>query len=202
MKKIFLYGELGNHLGKEWELEVDSVQEALFAIEANTGKLTSFLTDNYKKFDHYTFTIDEKKVNAREELESKLPQKTKSIHIMPNVGGSDITMILTQIVLAVVSGMIMKALFKPPKPQEERKTKSYLFSGPVNTAGQGIPVPIGYGRLRVGSSVISASLRHRQSWELGLYQSEGYNSSSSSVMNRKNILNLRKQGNQFTWLGS
>jgi len=35
--------------------------------------------------------------------------------------------------------------------------KSYLFDGPVNTAGEGGPIPIGYGRLIVGSKTISAS---------------------------------------------
>lgn len=36
---------------------------------------------------------------------------------------------------------------------------SYLFSGAVNTTQQGNPVPIGYGRLRVGSQVVSAGIR-------------------------------------------
>lgn len=35
--------------------------------------------------------------------------------------------------------------------------KSYLFDGPTNTAGEGGPIPIGYGRLLVGSKTISAS---------------------------------------------
>jgi predicted phage tail protein len=35
--------------------------------------------------------------------------------------------------------------------------KAYLFDGPTNTAGEGGPIPIGYGRLVVGSKTISAS---------------------------------------------
>jgi|APGre2960657444_1045066.scaffolds.fasta_scaffold05923_4 predicted phage tail protein len=35
--------------------------------------------------------------------------------------------------------------------------KSYLFDGPTNTAGEGGPIPIGYGRLTVGSKTISAT---------------------------------------------
>ena len=35
---------------------------------------------------------------------------------------------------------------------------SYAFNGAVNTAAQGNPVPICYGRLRVGSQVISTGL--------------------------------------------
>jgi len=36
---------------------------------------------------------------------------------------------------------------------------SYLFGGAVNTANQGNPIPIGYGRLRIGSQVIAAGVR-------------------------------------------
>ena len=46
MRKVFLHGELGNSLGKEWDLEIDSVQEIFCAIDANTNKFTKFLADN------------------------------------------------------------------------------------------------------------------------------------------------------------
>jgi len=36
--------------------------------------------------------------------------------------------------------------------------QAFGFSGPVNTTAQGNPVPIGYGRLIVGSVVISAEI--------------------------------------------
>jgi hypothetical protein len=35
--------------------------------------------------------------------------------------------------------------------------RSYLFNGPQNTAREGGPVPIGYGRLLVGSTIIQAA---------------------------------------------
>lgn len=35
---------------------------------------------------------------------------------------------------------------------------SYSFNGPVNTQAQGNPVPLGYGRLIVGSAVVSAGI--------------------------------------------
>ena len=89
---------------------------------------------------------------------------------MPQVAGGDPVSIITAIVVSIVTGLIMQALFKPPKPKEEKETKSYLFSGPVNTAAQGVPIPIGYGRLRVGSTVISASLRNQQLYEFGGYE--------------------------------
>lgn len=62
-----------------------------------------------------------------------------------------------------LSGM----LFKPPQvmaPSETNKDndRSYLFNGAVNTTQQGQPIPIGYGRMRIGSQVVSASLSTTQ----------------------------------------
>lgn len=44
------------------------------------------------------------------------------------------------------------------KGPEAKNTTSFVFSRPLNNTVQGSPVPIGYGRLRVGSNVISSSL--------------------------------------------
>ena len=160
MKKVFLHGELGESLGKEWDLEVDSVQEVFCAIEANTNKFTRFLAENSEKFKYYTFQIDDEYLTSKKELESKLPEKAKNIHIMPQIAGGDPINILIQVVIAVATSLIMQALFKPPKAKEQRETKSYLFAGTQNVAAQGIPVPLGYGRLKVGSVVVSAAVRH------------------------------------------
>ena len=55
---------------------------------------------------------------------------------------------------------------KPPKFNEDTEidldngaggARSYLFNGPANTVREGGPVPIGYGRLVVGSQIIQSS---------------------------------------------
>ena len=160
MRKVFLHGELGDSLGKEWDLEIDSVQEIFCAIDANTNKFTKFLADNSEKFKYYTFQVDDEYLKSKEELESNLPKNANNIHIMPQVAGGDPVSILTAILVSVATGLIMQALFKPPKAKEQNETRSYLFGGTQNVAAQGIPVPLGYGRLRVGSAVVSAATRH------------------------------------------
>ena len=48
---------------------------------------------------------------------------------------------------------------KPPGPAEApTQLESNSFSGVVNTSRQGVPVPIAYGRVFVGSAIISAGL--------------------------------------------
>ena len=186
MRKIFLHGELGSSLGKEWDLEVDSVQEALWAIEANTSSLTDFFRKNSEKFGHYTFMIDGKDLD-KHQLKSPIGDNEKSIHIMPQVAGGELGTIITAIVVSIVTGLIMQALFKPPKQKDAVETNSYMFGGTQNVAGQGIPVPLGYGRLRVGSVVISAATRHfnyKKGVELpknaGLVRLGGYNHETKS----------------------
>ena len=109
MRKVFLHGELGNSLGKEWSLEVDSVQEALWAIEANTSSLTDFFRKNSEKFGHYTFMIDGKDLD-KHQLKSPIGDNEKSIHIMPQVAGGELGTIITAIVVSIVTGLIMQAL--------------------------------------------------------------------------------------------
>jgi predicted phage tail protein len=63
---------------------------------------------------------------------------------------------------SLVLGGIAQMLSPIPKAQDpsERPENqpSYVFDGAVNTTAQGQPVPIGYGRLIVGSAVVSAGI--------------------------------------------
>ena len=64
--------------------------------------------------------------------------------------------------IGLVAGGVINLLSQPPKFQDFReigggKRASYLFSGPENTTREGGPVPVGYGRLIVGSQVLSTS---------------------------------------------
>jgi predicted phage tail protein len=80
--------------------------------------------------------------------------------------------------MALVTGGISMMLAKPPKfddfreIEQTKKSTSYLFGGPVNTANEGGPVPVGYGRLIAGSQVIQSSLNTRELTvqELGSYR--------------------------------
>ena len=55
----------------------------------------------------------------------------------------------------VVSGVIQ---LLTPVPEDIEQTDNYAFNGPVNTIKQGVPVPLCYGQLLVGSSVISSGI--------------------------------------------
>jgi predicted phage tail protein len=62
------------------------------------------------------------------------------------------------LVLSGIAQMI-SPLPKSNEPGEQPENKpSYVFNGAVNTTAQGQPVPVGYGRMIVGSAVVSAGI--------------------------------------------
>lgn len=64
----------------------------------------------------------------------------------------------TSLLLGGISQMLSPQP-KAPKPSEAVQNQpSYTFNGAVNTTAQGQCVPVGYGRLIVGSAVISAGI--------------------------------------------
>lgn len=72
--------------------------------------------------------------------------------------------------LSMIFAGLSNMLSKPPERPEQRQivnpssdpsqlANSYLFSGPVNVINEGGPVPIGYGRLLVGSQVVQSTYK-------------------------------------------
>ena len=65
--------------------------------------------------------------------------------------------------IAVTLGGIAQAISPQPdtgleRGREAAKLESFVFNNVVNTAQQGLPVPIAYGRVFVGSAVLSSGL--------------------------------------------
>jgi len=65
---------------------------------------------------------------------------------------------------SVAMAVIQQALAPSEKPQRTEATvsgtkESFLISSKGNLAEQGIPVPVGYGRLRVGSYIIQSTIK-------------------------------------------
>ena len=80
--------------------------------------------------------------------------------------GSFISSAAGNIGFALVLGGVSELLFKPPsapKSAESPESRpSFIFNGAVNTSRQGNTVPVCYGRMIVGSQVISAGISVEQ----------------------------------------
>jgi predicted phage tail protein len=64
----------------------------------------------------------------------------------------------TSIALGGVAQMIAPTPMSSEPAERQDNKPSYVFNGAVNTTAQGQPVPVGYGRMIVGSAVISAGI--------------------------------------------
>ena len=84
MTSIYLHGELSNEFGNKFELEVNSVAEAISAIEANTGKFIVFLQSKIQDYVGYHVIVDDSDI-GEEDIICKTPQK--EIHITPVIEG-------------------------------------------------------------------------------------------------------------------
>ena len=62
------------------------------------------------------------------------------------------------LILSGVSQMLSPTPSASEPSERPENQPSYVFNGAVNTTAQGQPVPIGYGRMIVGSAVISAGI--------------------------------------------
>ena len=72
------------------------------------------------------------------------------------------------VLAAVTIGLQMLLAPKPEKPEAARSSttaikESFSFSNKANVANQGAVIPIGYGRLKVGSQVIQYTVKSYQS---------------------------------------
>lgn len=193
-RKIHLYGDLAEKFGKVHEYAVNSIGEAIRAIEAN---FPGFRNHIKRDAEYYVVNGDEFDTGYGMDKESIFMEYKKGdFHICPVIGGgknsSATFAVILGVILMVVSiwvppagvlgmklitgglvfsmglGLVLTGVMGmlTPVPQvpeygkretpEERP--SFLFDGPVNTVAQGGPVPLIFGELIVGSTIVSTAL--------------------------------------------
>lgn len=68
-----------------------------------------------------------------------------------------IAAVIINIAFAIGMSLLMSKLLAPDDP-DTASTSSYIFNQAENAVKQGSPVPVGYGRFKVGSTILSVSL--------------------------------------------
>lgn len=184
MTNIYLHGELRNKFGSEFKLEISSLKEAFLAINANRKGFLNEIKKLALNSVHYRVIVDDYVIQHPKEAEIK--KVPKEIHIVPIIWGSGTETIAAlasmleaymaaetaylvatatvYIIAAVAIAGAMMILFPDSKPDFNQEvqagSKSYLFGNKPNNTSQGQAVPVGYGRLLIGGSQISAGVSH------------------------------------------
>jgi predicted phage tail protein len=180
MKTIKVYGQLAKELGQRvFRAEVESVAEAVRFLVSNFPHLERHMADQ-----HYRVSTG-KHVLTEHELHYPVGD-TEVISITPIIAGSGAVVravlgvvliaasffipgvalfgiALQPIVLGIgaslVLGGVAQLLSPVPttgKDEKDPKNQSYSFSGIQNTSRAGLPIPVIYGEVVVGSLVISS----------------------------------------------
>jgi predicted phage tail protein len=184
MRRVILYGPLAERFGKYHEFAVDTAAEAVSALCANFKGFRAYLCNAHVHNLGFKVFVGPHGITDESDLRNPSRQND-AIRIVPRVYGSGgVTKIIIGAVLIAAGALLspysagastaliglglglavqgitqlLTPIPKAPTPRETELKTSYLFSGPENTTAQGRPVPIGFGRVRVGSVVISASI--------------------------------------------
>lgn len=177
IRTIRLYGEMGSKFGRIHELAVNSTAEAIRALCTMVPGFEQYLVNSRSRGLSFAIFLGKDNIG---ESQLQIPPGSSDIRIAPITQGSKrggVFQTIVGVVLMVASiwypplfavGLAMTmggvAQLLAPQPQglsavdRPENRPSYSFNGPVNTTVQGNPVPILYGEMIVGSSVISAGV--------------------------------------------
>jgi predicted phage tail protein len=178
MTTVSLEGRLGQVVGDTFSFKTRTLKEVFAAIEANTGKLRSYLSGNGKRY--FAIFVNGKEIDPDASLNTNV--QSKKVLIIPVLMGAFIASTTAAIVGAMalksviaikvatfVVGTVLSAalafgislliakLMTPDDP-DLANTTSFAFGQAENVSRQGVVVPVGYGRLQVGSRTISVNL--------------------------------------------
>lgn len=179
---IKLGGELGKQFGRVHHFVVGSVQEAISAMSRMIPGFERELMTSKDRGITYAVFNGKNNIN-KDELSN--PVDHKSIRIVPVLQGRKAGVlqtiigvvlivigaftsfagggVLISVGISMVAGGVMQMLSPQPtglstSGSSVNNGASYNFNGPVNTTVQGNPVPLLYGKMIVGSAVISAGI--------------------------------------------
>jgi len=161
MTKIKLHGILAKEYGEIFNMKISKPRDVIKAIDCNRSGFRKRVVDLQKQGFVYDILVDKKRMTKESFLNSKSPYQ---IDLVPVIVGSGLPL-LEVILIAVAQVAISYALMDPGTldggEASVGSTKgSLLFQGGnANVASQGSPIPIGYGRLKVGSQIVQSSVK-------------------------------------------
>ena len=187
MTEVYLHGILAKKYGSKHCIAISKPKDLLGAMEANHDDFLVDLKALCKKNIHYTYVINGKWIKNGESHKEKI----KRLDFVPMILGSGATgFAVASLVISVASAVysyIQAGKVEYPKIPGAEGTvsafsKSLAFSNRENIMEQGNPVPLVYGRLRIGSFIIQSSVK---SFPLSLSLTDEFVNSSSKRGNNQ-----------------
>jgi len=176
MTNIRLHGILAKEYGQNFYLNVGRPKNVLHSIDANRDGFIRRLIQLQKEGVVYEIIINKTRLTDKEGLATQ--NNPATIDLIPAIAGSGpiaagVAALLGGGGAALLIGKVAAAVFwaalafaLAPTPEVEQQSAeaqgskaSQVFSNLSNVASQGAPLPLGYGRLRVGSQVVQSTIK-------------------------------------------
>jgi predicted phage tail protein len=188
LRTIRLYGKLGAKFGRVHRLAVDSVAEAVRALSVLVPGFERELMSSRDRGVHYACFLGKKNIGREDLSLSGGAEDIRIAPVIVGAKSGGVLQFIAGAVLVVAGfainilsdgalsavgtpmikmgvAMMIGGVVQMLSPQQQSTAgdsvengASYNFTGAVNTTAQGNPVPLLYGRLIVGSAVISAGI--------------------------------------------
>lgn len=185
MRTIRLYGILGSTFGREFKLSVASPKEAVRALCVIVPGFERFLNTSKQRGLSYAVFSGKRNLNNDELV---MDQSSADIRIAPVIVGSKrggifqtilgvalvaaaiwmpgVGIAASNIMFQLGGAMALGGVVQMLSPQttglaskqSADNKASYAFGGVTNTTAQGNPVPLLYGKRRIGGAIISAGI--------------------------------------------
>jgi predicted phage tail protein len=177
MITVNLHGHLKDSFGTGHKFSANTLSEVLKALDANFDDFSNQVVKDERR---YSIVVDHKVDYGTEEMIPAPIGTNSEVDIIPYIEGSGEGtggwQILAGAILVVVGlipgpwspfalaagvGLIIGGIATLLIPDvevedDDTATKGSSFKNAKNLVGQGYPVPVGYGQLRIGSNLISA----------------------------------------------
>lgn len=186
IRTVRLYGKLGAKFGRRFDLAVQSPAEAVSALGEMIPGFKQYLIESKDKGFGFAVFLGKRNLSKEELYTHAGNEDIRIAPVTFGSKKGGVVQIIVGVVLVVVGailtyfgygavgvplmkmgaamiiGGVVQLLMPTPKGPGGRDSAddnpSKYFSGPINTQAQGHPVPVLYGRLLVGSAVISAGI--------------------------------------------
>lgn len=150
-------------------VKADNFNDIVKCLQVNFPRLGIKIKKYNNIFDTIIVVIDDNIISNAEMLNDAV-RNGKTIELLPVQVFSIFTAaatatMLTKALVFVANVIVISAIsfgisfliskLLTPKDPKQVKTSSYILSGKSNIAARNTPIPIGYGKLRVGSLVVS-----------------------------------------------
>lgn len=162
MTTIRLHGILSKEYGDSFKMELSRPRDVIRAIDASRDGFRRRMVDLQKSGLNYDILVNRKRVGAQEFLSNRNPSE---IDIVPLISGRGLDPLTISLIVSLVSAVIQYALTDAGVIEGGSSTVagsggSLIFQGgAANLASQGDALPIGYGRLMVGSNIIQSCIK-------------------------------------------